>query len=77
MDINLQIKKNELIQWLTALEDEFVIDQLMNLRKKENADFWNESSIIEQKSIEKGIKDANDGKLTSHSTVKKKYEKWL
>ena len=33
MDINLQTKKIELIQWLCALENESVIDQLMNLRK--------------------------------------------
>ncbi len=77
MDINLQTKKIELIQWLTTLEDSSVIDQLMNIRKKDDAGFWDESSLIEQKSIEKGIQDANDGKLTSHSTVKKKYEKWL
>ena len=77
MDINLQNKKIELIQWLSTLDDQSLIDKLMKLRKKEKTDWWNEISTDEQKSIEKGIQDADNGKLTSHSNVKKKYEKWL
>ena len=49
----------------------------MKLREKEKTDWWNEISATEKKSIEKGIQDAENGKLTSHSTVKKIYEKWL
>ena len=77
MDINLQNKKIELIQWLSTLDDQSLIDKLMKLRKKEKTDWWNEISTDEQKSIEKGIQDADNGKLTSHSNVKKNYEKWL
>ena len=77
MDINLQNKKIELIQWLSTLDDQSLIDKLMKLRKKEKTDWWNEISTDEQKSIEKGIQDADNGKLTSHSNVKKHYEKWL
>jgi len=77
MDINLQNKKIELIQWLPTLDDQSLIDKLMKLRKKEKTDWWNEISTDEQKSIEKGIQDADNGKLTSHSNVKKHYEKWL
>ena len=77
MDINLQNKKIELIQWLSTLDDQSLIDKLMKLRKKEKTDWWNEISTDEQKSIEKGIQDADNGRLTSHSNVKKNYEKWL
>lgn len=77
MDINLQNKKIELIQWLSTLDDQSLIDKLMKLRKKEKTDWWNEISTDEQKSIEKGIQDADNGKLTSHSNIKKIYEKWL
>lgn len=77
MDINLQNKKIELIQWLSTLDDKSLIDKLMKLRKKEKSDWWNEISSDEQKSIEKGIQDADNVKLTSHSNVKKIYEKWL
>jgi hypothetical protein len=77
MDINLQNKKIELIQWLSTLNDPSLIDKLMLLRIKEKIDWWNEISTDEQLSIEKGIQDADNGKLTSHPTVKKVYEKWL
>ncbi|MBP8792520.1 MAG: hypothetical protein KBE41_06590 [Lutibacter sp.] len=77
MDINFQNKKIELIQWLSTLEDTTLIDKLMKLRIQEKTDWWNETLIEEQKSIEKGIEDADSGKLTSHSNVKKVYEKWL
>jgi hypothetical protein len=77
MDINLQNKKIELIQWLSTLEDPSLIDKLMKLRKKEKTDWWNEISTEEKKSIELGITDADNGKLTSHSNVKKIYDKWL
>lgn len=77
MDINLQDKKIELIQWLSTLNDKSLIDKLMKLREKERTDWWNEIASQEKSSIEKGIQDADDGKLTSHSTAKKIYEKWL
>jgi hypothetical protein len=77
MDMNLQNKKIELIQWLSTLNDKSLIDKLMKLREKERTDWWNEIASQEKASIEKGIQDADDGKLTSHSTAKKVYEKWL
>ena len=30
-----------------------------------------------KESIEKGLEDANSGKLKPHSEIRKKYEKWL
>lgn len=77
MDIDLQNKKIELIQWLSTLDDQSLVDKLMKLRKKEKTNWWNEISIDEQKSIEQGIQDAEKGKLTSHTDVKMIYEKWL
>ena len=77
MDINLQNKKIELIQWLSTLNDVSLIDKLVKIRETEKTDWWNEISAAEKQSIEKGLLDADDGKLTSHSTAKKIYEKWL
>lgn len=77
MDLSLENKKMELIQWLTTLNDNSLIDRLMEIRKKEKSDWWNEISESEKESIEKGIQDANNGKLNSHSSVKESYEKWL
>lgn len=77
MDLSLENKKIELIQWLSTLNDESLIDKLVELREKEKTDWWNEISTNEKESIEKGIQDADNEKLTSHSKVKGIYEKWL
>tara|TARA_R100000935_G_C2815848_1_gene157284 strand:- start:1121 stop:1354 length:234 start_codon:yes stop_codon:yes gene_type:complete len=77
MDINIQNKKIELIQWLSTLNDESIIEKVMKLRENEQADWWKEISKEERKSIDKGIQDADSGKLKSHSEAKKLYEKWL
>ena len=70
-------KKIELIQWLSTLEDKSIIDKLVRFKREETKDWWNSISIDEQQSVEKGISDAEQGKLTPHSTARKLYEKWL
>lgn len=77
MDVKLQNKKIELIQWFSTLNDKSLIEKLIKFREEERTDWWTEISDLEKKSIEKGIQDANNGKLTPHSTAKKAYENWL
>ncbi len=77
MEVNIQDKKIELIQWLSTLNDISMIEKLMKLREREKSDWWNEISTSEKESIDKGIEDANSGNVKSHSEVKKHYEKWL
>jgi vacuolar-type H+-ATPase subunit H len=76
-DLNLQTKKLELIQWLSTLEDLSVLNKIIDLKKQENKDWWEAISEDEKQSIEKGLQDANHGKLVSHSKAKKLYDKWL
>lgn len=49
----------------------------MELRKKETSDWWNSISDQEKKSIDIGLKDAEEGKLNSHDKARELYEKWL
>ena len=77
MDKKLQNKKIPLIQWLSTLEDESVIEKIIKLRESENADWWREISDKEKESIEQGIKDADSGKVKPHSAARRLYEKWL
>jgi thiamine pyrophosphate-dependent acetolactate synthase large subunit-like protein len=77
MDIDIQNKKLELIQWLSTLNDETLIDKLLKLRESEKSDWWDELSMEEKQSIEKGIEEADDKKLKPHSEAKKIYGKWL
>ncbi|MFB9095818.1 MULTISPECIES: hypothetical protein [Flavobacterium] len=67
----------ELIQWLSTIEDSSLIEKIMELKKKESKDWWNSISDNEKKSIEKGIQDADSGKLKPHSEARKLYEKWI
>ena len=77
--MNAQIleKKIELIQWLTTLEDKAIIEKLVKLRKEETKDWWSSISTNEQESIEKGISDAEDGKIMPHADVRNLYENWI
>ena len=77
IELNIQNKKLELIQWISTIEDTTIIEKIMDLRKKESKDWWNSISENEKESIEKGIKDANSGKLNPHSNARELYEKWL
>ncbi|WP_264537978.1 hypothetical protein [Flavobacterium sp. N1736] len=76
-DLNIQSKKLELIQWLSTIEDLSVLNKIIDLKKQENKDWWNSISENEKQSIEKGLQDAEAGKLNSHSKAKQLYDKWL
>ncbi|PJA99556.1 MAG: hypothetical protein CO128_03280 [Ignavibacteriales bacterium CG_4_9_14_3_um_filter_30_11] len=77
MGMNIQNIKIELIQWLTTLEDKSLIQKIMDLRKNDSRDWWNEISEEEKKSIEIGLSDAEKGNLKPHSEARKIYGKWL
>jgi hypothetical protein len=74
---SIQNKKLELIQWLSTIDDVSVINKILNLKKKENKDWWNSISAEEKDSIELGLQDADSGKLNSAIKARKLYEKWL
>ncbi len=75
-ELQIQNKKLELIQWLSTIEDlkflEKISDLISHERKK---DWWNELSDAEKKSIEKGIAQAESGKLNPHSKAREIYGK--
>jgi len=77
MDINIQNKKIELIQWLSTLDDASIIEKIMKLRDREKTDWWNNISDAEKASIEKGVNEADQGKLNSHTQARNLYGKWL
>ena len=77
MEINIQNVKIELIQWLTTLEDEGTLQKLLALRKDQLESPPHLLSQDEKKSVELGLKDAEDSKVVSQEEVRKIYEKWL
>lgn len=56
MDINLQNKKIKLIQWLSTLNDETIIEKIMKLRETEGTDWWKEISKEEKSLLNKELK---------------------
>ncbi|HLS30669.1 MAG TPA: hypothetical protein VK021_07415 [Flavobacteriaceae bacterium] len=70
-------EKLDLIQWLSSIEDESIIEKLLEFRRKETTDWWEQISDEEKASINKGIKEADNKELKSHSEARKIYAKWL
>ena len=77
VEIDFQNKKIELIQWLSTLEDKFILNKIIQIKKEENGKWANSVSTEEKVSIKKGLNDAKAGKLNPHMQARKIYEKWL
>lgn len=75
MDISAE--KIDLIQWLSALTDEHIIQQIKSIKAKSSTDWWNEISEKERQEILEGISQADRGELTPNEEVLRKYSKWL
>ncbi|MGB3454384.1 MAG: hypothetical protein WBA59_11210 [Moheibacter sp.] len=77
-ELEIQRKKLELIQWLSTIEDMDFLEKISDLISRENKkDWWDETSQAERESIEKGIAQADEGKLNPHSKAREIYGKWL
>ena len=77
MATNLQERKIELIQWLSVIDDDKLIEKIVDLKRQNSGDWWNEISEAERDSIDRGLADADSGKLRSHSEARLIYEKSL
>jgi len=77
--MNLHVEKFRLIEWLVGLTDQTIIEKIKWLKDDQTAatDWWDEISKAEKASIERGLEDIKNGKITLHEEVRKKYEKWL
>ena len=73
--MGLEAIKLELIEWLTKLDDQETIEYLKIVKdsRSTNLDWWNELTDEQQKGIERGLKDIEEGKITSHEDIIKKY----
>lgn len=72
-----KIKKNELIQFLSTIDDISILNEIAEFINQRGNDWWEDLSKDEKNSINKGIQDADAGRLVPHAEVKKLYEKWL
>ncbi len=79
MAMNIQAEKLGLIEWIAKLNDSAVIEKLKKIHDEyaKSSDWWDELSINEKKSIKRGLHDIEKGRIHSHESVKKLYEKYL
>jgi predicted transcriptional regulator len=77
--MNIQTEKLELIEWISKLKDTSVIDRLREIKNshKESEDWWNQLDEEERASIDRGLKDFEEGRTHSHETARNIYEKYL
>ncbi len=77
--MNIQAEKLGLIEWIARLNDLSILKKLKKIHDEysKTSDWWDEISNHEKKSIEKGLKDLEEGKVHSHETAKKVYDKYL
>lgn len=70
--MNIETKKYELIEWLTQVHDEDLLEQLEMVRDSWKEKNWYANLSDEQKeSIERGLKDSEEGRVTPHEVVMK------
>lgn len=67
--------KLELIEWLAKLDDDETIEYLKVVKdsKLSNHDWWDDLTSNQKQSIERGLRDIDQGKTIPHQEVKKKY----
>jgi len=77
--MNIHIEKLGLIEWITGLNDLAIIEKLKKIQIENalSSDWWDKLTIHEKESIERGMKDIEEGRVIPHETVRKKYEKYL
>jgi hypothetical protein len=75
--MNIQTEKIELVKRLLDTDDESIIKQVKDIFESHEKDFWNELPEHVKAGIEKSRKQAEEGLLTPHNEVKKRYTKYL
>ncbi|MBE0655390.1 MAG: hypothetical protein IH594_16435 [Bacteroidales bacterium] len=67
--------KQELIEWITQLEDHETIEYLKIVKDSGTSDhdWWDDLSEEQKADIERGLKDIREGRTYSYEEVKKRY----
>ena len=77
--MNIQGEKLSLIEWISRINDKSIISKLRRIQEEYvgSEDWWNELNQAEKESIERGLKDIDEGRVHSNETVQKLYGKYL
>ncbi len=77
--MNIQTEKLALIEWISRLSNNSVIDKLSQIKEDYiKTNDWSDSLQLEEiESINRGLKDFEEGKVHDHDSARKIYEKYL
>ena len=70
--MDIQTSKIALVKMILNIENDKFIEKITEFIQKEKVDFWNDLSLAEQKEIEKGIEELNEGKRVEFNDFLKK-----
>lgn len=73
----VNILKKQVKKYIDAADEKVVKMVHAMLEVNAEKDWWDELTHEEKQLIERGLKDAENGKVTPHKEVMKKYKKWL
>ncbi len=73
----IALMKEQVKKYLDTADEKVVKMVHAMLEVDAQNDWWDDVSTEEKASIERGLKDAGAGRVTSHKEVMKKYKKWL
>jgi len=74
--LDIQTEKLELINWLSNLKDEQVLNRFIALRKQQETDWWDLITDEEKLEIEEGLQQIECGEVVPHEKVMAKYNQW-
>jgi hypothetical protein len=69
--MDIQTEKLGLIEWITRLSDQKVIDKLKMMMNAYQFESISEMTVAEQESILRGLNDFENGKTHSHDEARK------
>ncbi|MEQ8645956.1 MAG: hypothetical protein RIC06_02140 [Cyclobacteriaceae bacterium] len=79
--MNIAVKKVELIEWLTRIEDKSLLDQVDTIKKKAIAESYEAkqkpmSSSRYKSLLDQAEEEYKNGKVTSQEDLEKESENW-
>jgi len=77
--MNIQSEKLVLIEWISRLNDISVINKLRKIKEDYSGseDWWDSLKEEELESINRGLKDIDEGRTYSNDAARKLYERYL
>ena len=77
--MDIQTEKQNLMEWISKLEDKSIIKDLKFLRDNfaKEKDWWDDLSEAEKKGIEEGLRDIEEGRTYTYEQVKDEVKKWF